>query len=657
MRSGVRCFLQRTPGRKKNGRPELRIGSVEERQITLTLKLDEMLGAIWSPDGTCRFLLWAPRAKKVDVRVADAKAALDERTISLEALDRGYFFGVAKDVSAGALYQYVVDGKTARPDPASRFQPRGVHGPSQVMDARYAWNDDAWRGLAIRKYVLYEVHVGTFTAEGTFDAIVPRIANLKQLGITAIELMPVAQFPGSRNWGYDGVYPFAVQDSYGGPVALKRLVNACHQQGMAVVLDVVYNHLGPEGNYLGEFGPYFTDAYRTPWGAALNFDGPHSDEVRRYFIQNALQWIEEFHFDALRLDAINAIVDTSARKFLEELSAEVHAAGHSLNRPVHLIAESDRNDARVVAANEVGGWGLDASWNDDFHHALHVLMTGERNGYYEDYSGVEDLARAFRDGFIYAGQYSTFRQKRHGTSTHDLRGDHFVVFSQNHDQIGNRMLADRYSQTMSLDQLKLAAAAVLLSPYIPMLFMGEEYGDPAPFQYFVSHEDAGLIEAVRKGREEEFARFQWADKLSDPQDDGTFLRSKMNWELQNSGNHKIIRGFYQELLDLRARIPALCELRKSDQEVVAFAEENALFIRRWSGGSHVFIAFHFGETPADVDAPVPEGCWTKLLDSADQVAKGGDDHSAQYLNSTGTARLVLGPWQFYLFVKNTGLNE
>jgi maltooligosyltrehalose trehalohydrolase len=621
------------------------------------VKLGETLGAVWLPDGTCKFLLWAPQAKKVEVRIAGANGAPGERTFALEPLDRGYFFGVVKNVAAGALYQYVLDGKTARPDPVSRFQPRGVHGPSQITDARFDWNDGAWRGVALDKYVLYELHVGTFTPEGTFDAIIPRIANLKQLGVTAIEIMPVAQFPGNRNWGYDGTYPFAVQDSYGGPAALKRLVNACHLQGMAVVLDVVYNHLGPEGNYLGEFGPYFTDAYRTPWGAAVNFDGPHSDEVRRYFIQNALQWIEEFHFDGLRLDAINAIVDTSARKFLEELSAECHAAGEKLQRPIYLIAESDRNDAKVVAESKAGGWGLDASWNDDFHHALHVLMTGERNGYYEDYSGVEDLARAFRDGFIYAGQYSRFRQKRHGTSTHDLRGDHFVVFSQNHDQIGNRVLADRYSQTMSLDQLKLAAAVVLLSSYVPMLFMGEEYGETAPFQYFVSHEDAGLIAAVRKGRAEEFARFQWKEEMPDPQAESTFLKSKVNWDLQVGGKHKAIREFYRELLELRARTPALSELSKVNQEVVAFAEQDTLFVRRWSGKSHVFVAFHFGESAVEIDAPVPAGRWRKTLHSANHTERVGEAQDSEHLSSTGLARLALAPWQFCLYVKTGDQNE
>src|ERR1017187_7705250 len=337
-------------------------------------------GANRLADGSWEFLVWAPNAGSVSLHLLHSGELL-----TLAPLARGYFRGAIKNLKPGSRYFFQLDGARDLPDPASRFQPEGVHGPSEIVDvSHFHWTDQNWRGSTLERSVFYELHVGTYTAEGTFDALIPRIPELVELGIATIELMPVAQFPGSRNWGYDGVYPFAVQDSYGGPAALKRLVNTCHQHGMAVVLDVVYNHLGPQGNYLGEFGPYFTDLYRTPWGAALNFDGPHSDEVRRYFIQNALQWINEFHFDGLRLDAINAIVDTSARKFLEELGAECHAAGEKLNRKVYLIAESDRNDARVVTGSEVGGWGLDASWNDDFHHALHVLMTGERNGYYQD---------------------------------------------------------------------------------------------------------------------------------------------------------------------------------------------------------------------------------------------------------------------------------
>ena len=316
--------------------------------------------------------------------------------------------------------------------------------------------------------MLYELHVGTFTAQGTFDAIVPHLDELKDLGITSIELMPVAQFPGDRNWGYDGVYPFAVQNSYGGPEGLKRLVNACHQRGLAVTLDLVYNHLGPEGNYLQDFGPYFTDRYRTPWGSAINFDGPESDEVRRFFIENALYWVTEFRVDALRLDAVHGIFDFSALHFLQELAAAVHEQAEQLNRRIYVIAESDLNDVRIVRSPELGGYGLDAQWNDDFHHALHTLLTGERTGYYEDFGRIQDLAKAFAEGFVYSGAYSPARRRRHGNSSKDLAAPRFVVFAQNHDQVGNR---HRLSALVSFEWLKLAAAVVLLSPFIPLLFI------------------------------------------------------------------------------------------------------------------------------------------------------------------------------------------
>jgi maltooligosyltrehalose trehalohydrolase len=346
--------------------------------------------------------------------------------------------------------------------------------------------------------------VGTFTPEGTFDAITPRLEILKDLGITAIEIMPIAQFPGDRNWGYDGVYPFAVQNSYGGPEEFKRLVGACHSAGIAVILDVVYNHLGPEGNYSSEFGPYFTSNYKTAWGDALNFEGPHSDAVRRYFIDNALQWINEFHVDALRLDAVHAILDISARPFIQEMAVAVQRFAETSNRFIYIMPESNRNDANMVRPREVGGWGLSSAWNDDFHHALHVLLTGERDGYYEDYNGIGDLARTLRQGFLFTGQYSKYRKRRHGNPSANLQGERFTVFAQNHDQIGNRPRGDRLSRSLSFQELKLAAAVVLLSPFIPLIFMGEEYGEKAPFHYFVSHGDPSLIESVRKGRSEEF---------------------------------------------------------------------------------------------------------------------------------------------------------
>ena len=451
------------------------------------------LGAIYLGDGRCSFRVWAPRAQQVEVRIV----APGQRIIPLRRDERGYHEVVAESVDPGTRYFYRLDGESERPDPASRFQPEGVHGPSQVVDSRFSWGDAGWFGLPLRDYIIYELHVGTFTGEGTFAAVVTHLEQLKELGITVLELMPVAQFPGSRNWGYDGTYPFAVQNSYGGPDGLKHLVSACHQRGLAVVLDVVYNHLGPEGNYLGDFAPYFTDRYRTPWGPAVNFDGAHSDEVRRFFIENALSWVTEFHVDGLRIDAVHAILDFSAKPFLQELAEAVHAQAERLNRRIYLIPESDLNDTRLIRAPEVGGFGLDAQWNDDFHHALHTLLTGERTGYYEDFGEIRHLVKGFREGFVYSGEYSPYRRRRHGNSSRSLPAHRFVVFAQNHDQVGNRLRGDRLSHLVSLEALKLAAGVILLSPFIPLLFMGEEYGEIAPFEYFVSHSDPGLIEAVR----------------------------------------------------------------------------------------------------------------------------------------------------------------
>ena len=446
------------------------------------------LGAIPGENGRCCFRVWAPRAEKVEVRLV----APQERLLPLKKAEAGYFHGVLERVEPGARYFYRLDGTRERPDPASRFQPEGVHGPSQVIEPDFPWTDQGWCGLGLPAYVIYEIHVGAFTPAGTFEAVIPHLAELKELGITALELMPVAQFPGRRNWGYDGVFPYAVQNSYGGPAGLKRLVDACHRHGLAVILDVVYNHLGPEGNYLGDYGCYFTDRYRTPWGEAVNFDGPHSDEVRRFFIENALYWIGDCHIDALRLDALHAIFDQSPQPFLAELAEAVHAQAEGLNRRVHLMAESDLNDVRLIRPPELGGYGLDAHWNEDFHHALHTLLTGEQGGYYEDFGRLAQLAKAFREGFVYSGQYSPYRRRRHGSSSRGLPGQRFIVFAQNHDQVGNRLLGDRLTRLVSFEALKLAAGAMILSPFLPLLFMGEEYGEVAPFHYFISHSDPAV---------------------------------------------------------------------------------------------------------------------------------------------------------------------
>ncbi len=439
------------------------------------------LGARYRGNGQCNFQVWAPLVKNVEIHISTPTSS--DLYISLEAKGTGYYEIMVEKISLGSLYWYRLDGKRELADPASHFQPQGVHGPSQVVDPDFAWDDTMWSGPPLQSYIIYEIHVGTFTREGTFGAVIPHLKSLVDLGVTAVELMPVAQFPGNRNWGYDGVFPFAVQDSYGGPLELKRLVKACHQHGLAVILDVVYNHLGPEGNYFAHFGPYFTERYRTPWGNAINFDGLDSDEVREFFIQNALYWITDFHFDALRLDAVHAIFDQTAVPFLQELGDAVHECGAKLNRRVHVIGESSLNDTRLVKPKAQGGYGLDAQWNDDFHHSLHTLLTSERAGYYQDFGELRDLAKTFKEGYVYSGQYSAYRRRRHGHSSRDIASYRFVVCAQNHDQVGNRLRGERLSQLVSFASLKLAAGVVLLSPFAPLLFMGEEYGDTAPFLY------------------------------------------------------------------------------------------------------------------------------------------------------------------------------
>lgn len=573
------------------------------------------------------------------------------RLIPLEKADRGYFQGLAEDVSPGSHYFYRIDGHLERPDPASGFQPQGVHGPSQVVDHRFPWEDGHWRGLSLYNYVIYELHVGTFTPEGTFEAVIPFLDELRELGVTAIELMPAAQFPGARNWGYDGVHPFAVQNTYGGPQGLKKLVNACHLKGLAVILDVVYNHLGHEGNYLMDFGFYFTERYHTPWGPAVNFDGPHSDEVRRFFIENALYWITQFHIDALRLDALHAILDHSARTFLQELAQAVHERAEKLNRHIYLMAESDLNDVRLLNPPELGGFGLDAHWLDDFHHALHCLLTGEKAGYYQDFGSVEHLAKAWREGFVYSGEYSSYRQRRHGSSTRHLAAHRFVAFAQNHDQVGNRLLGERLSRLVSLEGLKLAAGAVILSPYVPLLFMGEEYGEPAPFLYFTSFLDENLAEAVRKGRREEFAAFHGQGEPPDPQDEATFRRSVLDHGLKAREPHRTLLAFYRELLRLRREVPPLAHLSKLHQEVRAYEAEKVLWVRRWLENDEVLVIYHFGPSPLELTLPVPAGLWQKLLDSAEPKWLGPGSALPEILASSGEASLTLAPQSLVLFAR------
>jgi maltooligosyltrehalose trehalohydrolase len=602
------------------------------------------LGATYLGNGKCRFEVWAPRAARVDVHITSPK----DRLVSMEPATRGYHQAVVDNVEPGSRYFYRLNDKE-RPDPASRFQPEGVHGPSQVTAGDFSWHDESWVGPELKDYIIYELHVGTFTPEGTFDAIVPRLDYLKELGITAVELMPVAQFPGSRNWGYDGAAPFAAQNSYGGPESLKRLVDACHLKNLAVVLDVVYNHLGPEGNYLSGFGSYFTDRYNTPWGPAVNFDGPESDEVRNFFIQNALYWVREFHFDALRLDAVHAILDHSPRPFLVELAEAIHAQAQRLNRRIYLMPESADNDARLLRARELGGFGLDSQWNDDFHHCVHALLTGESTGYYEDYGRLDQLAKSFREGFVYSGGYSSFRKRRHGSSSRDVPAERFIVFSQNHDQVGNRMMGDRLFRLAGFEGAKLAAGAVLLSPFIPLLFMGEEYGETAPFPYFISHTDPELAEAVRQGRCEEFRSFTWGKEPPDPQAEAAFQSAKLDHGLRAKDPHRALFALYQRLIRLRKESAALARLDKGALEVIGVERKKLLFVRRWREENEVFMVFNFSSSEATFEPPVPYRYWSKLCDSAEEEWRGPGSALPDRLDMEKTSTLQISPRAFVLF--------
>lgn len=603
------------------------------------------LGATPRDEERCLFRVWAPHAQSLELRLLEDT----QRTLPMHKCERGYYELLAEGVRAGARYMYRIDGERDRPDPASRFQPDGVHRASAVVDADFDWSDCGWSGVPLREYITYELHVGTYTAEGTFAAAAEHLAELRDLGVTAIELMPVSQFPGGRNWGYDGVHPFAVQNTYGGPDGLKRFVDTAHAHGLAVVLDVVYNHLGPEGNYLAEFGPYFTDRYRTPWGQAVNFDDRGSDEVRRFFIENALYWIRDFHIDALRLDAVHAIYDDTAQPFLQELATAVRVEGERLDRRVYTIAESSLGDPRLLAPAETGGCGIDAQWNDDLHHALRTALAEERSGYYQDFRGFDDVVKAYRDGFVLDGRWSESRGRRHGASARHIEPHRLVVCTQNHDQVGNRLWGERLTELVSFEQLKLAAGVILLSPYQPLLFMGEEYGEPARFQYFVSHGDPGLIEAVRRGRREEFQSFGWTQDAPDAQDEKTFLQCKLDHSLKDAGQHRILYQFYRELIRLRKSEPALALADRDRIQTDVLKPESAYLMRYWDSTSEVMALFHFGSEAAIVEWPLASGSWTRILCSADLKWSGPGAPAARTQGSGGSVSATLAPFSVVVY--------
>lgn len=601
-------------------------------------------GSTFIRNDVARFRVWAPFARKVAVKILHPAF---QSPIPMKPAERGCYEIDVAGISAGMSYFYRIDDEKDRPDPYSRFQPDGVHGPSQIIDPRsFKWSKSRWRGLPLEEFIIYELHIGTFTLEGTFEAVLPHLDYLKNsLGVTAIEIMPVAQFPGERNWGYDGVSLFAPQNSYGGPAGLKRLVDQCHAAGLAVILDVVYNHFGPEGNYLRDFGPYFTERYKTPWGEAINYDDAGSEFVRRYVTDNALYWIAEYEVDALRLDAVHAIYDFSARHILRQMKEAVEALSAKLGRPAYLIAESDLNDPKVIRSADQGGYGLDAQWSDDFHHALHTLLTGERSGYYQDFGGLNQLAKALTDGFVIAGEYSPCRDRIHGASSNGHDPWQFVVFSQNHDQIGNRVLGERLSTLLPPEARKLAAGVFLLSPNLPLLFMGEEYGETAPFQFFTSFQDPALGAAVRKGRQEEAKGFGYEGEVPDPESPETFLRSRIDLSLHQKDPHRPLFTFYRKLIALRKEDPALAP-GKGITSVNVRETEKCLIVQR---GELVWMLFNFSPEPVGLTTSLPGGSWERRIDSEGKPFGGKGETLPPRLTGNEPTSFDLGPYQMALY--------
>jgi len=531
----------------------------------------------------------------------------------MRQIGRGWWLA-QEEVSSGTDYRFSLDGGDPLPDPRSPWQPRGVHAASRRLDlSRFEWTDDGWQPPPLPSAVIYELHVGTFTEAGTFEGAVQRLDELVELGSTHVELLPVAEFPGNRGWGYDGVDLYAPHHAYGGPHGLARLVDECHRRGLAVILDVVYNHLGPSGNYLGQYGPYFTDRYSTPWGDAVNLDGPGSDEVRRFFVDNALMWLRDYRIDGLRIDAIHAFVDTSAVHLLEQMAAEVKLLEAEVGRHKVLIAESDLNDPRVVRPPEVGGYGIDAQWSDDFHHALHSLLTGERDGYYSDFGAVGDLAETLRHAFRYRWEFAQFRGRRHGRAPDGLPGWRFLGYLQNHDQVGNRAVGERSAALMSTGRLKVGAAVVLLAPFVPMLFQGEEWAASTPFQYFTDHPDRDLGRAVSEGRRAEFEAFGWdPESVPDPQAIETFERSRLRWNERGDGIHAEMLEWHSRLIRLRRSLPELLDGRL-DHVFVQYEEDARwLSFRRGS----VTLVFNVGSQALSLPVKAAE----VLLASGDDVS-------------------------------------
>jgi len=558
------------------------------------------------------FEVWAPKAGTMDVKIGDQKFGMTRK-------ERGWWSAEVMTAGPGTDYGFVMDGiEPALPDPRTRWQPNGVHGESRVVDhSAFVWSDAGWQAPPLSSALIYELHLGTFTTEGTLQAAESRLDYLKELGVTHVELMPIANFPGKRGWGYDGVDMYAPFNAYGDPDDVKCFVNACHSKGLAVLLDVVYNHFGPVGNYLGKFGPYFTPNHSTPWGDAVNFEEAGATEVRRFLIDNALMWLADYHMDGLRLDAVHAFNDRSAVHFLEQITHEVRRLEAAMGKHFVLIAESDLNDPRIVKAEEAGGYGLDAQWSDDFHHALFSVISGERAGYYADFGTLADLAKSLRCVFVYDGNYSEHRGRNHGRQVVGLSGLRFIGFVQNHDQVGNRAKGERVSHEAGEGRAKIAAALVLTSPFVPMLFQGEEFGASSPFLYFTDYDDPELGRAISEGRKKEFVAFGWSpDEIPDPQNEKTFIDSRLNWTELSEEPHASLLQWHKDLVNLRRSQSELSDGNLNDVEV-KFDEEAQWLVL---GRGHFRIACNLGNAP--VELQVGEGAQL-ILASDDSVGLSG----------------------------------
>jgi maltooligosyltrehalose trehalohydrolase len=594
--------------------------------------------------GGVLFRVWAPRASTLWLE-------LDGRLFPLRRLRGGRFEGLVAGVGPGATYWYVFEDGERRPDPTSRCQWMGVCGSSMIVDLSFPWTDAGWRGVEAERLVFYELHVGTFTPEGTFDAVIPRLAELAQLGVTALQLMPVAAWDGAHGWGYDGASLYAPHEFYGTPRSLQRLVDACHRHHLAVFLDVVYNHLGPSGNFLSDFGPSFTSRHHTPWGKAFDFDGPGARPVRDFVIENALSWIRDYHFDGLRLDSVRHVADGSPRHVLAELGGKVRTLASRLGRRVHLVAEGGLGRPQVVHPPARGGWGLAAQWADDFHHALHTLLTHETEGYYRRFGRLRQLAAIYRRGGLSRAPPGPrmIRTRNDSRSAGGLRGRHFVVAAQNHDQVGNRPRGDRLAASLPPEALRLAAAATILSPFVPLLFMGEEYAEFAPFEYFTSFPDEPLGRDVFRGRLRELRDFGWKGRPDDPQDPSTFRRSKLRWERSLRGRGARMRKYVQALLTARREVPALADDALHAVTTAVDSKERTLVVRRSHRQGDALLVLRFSSEPGPI--ALPAGRWRVHVDGWDRSFAATGRWQLEKLHEGATRRrLDLGPFHSLLLL-------